>query len=86
MHICKNFFWISDQMHDFISFFLFSISFFNEKWYNNIVFNKISFIFKHGKQQKYINFLKNQKLNALLLRQFIKLFVCLLFILIFIEY
>ena len=34
---------------------------------NYIVFNKIIFIFKHGKQQKYFNFLKNLKLNALLL-------------------
>lgn len=72
-------------MHDFLDFFSFSISFFSKEWYNNIVFNKIAFIFKHGKQQKYINFLKNQKLNALLLCQFIKLFVCLLFTN-FIEY
>ena len=79
MHFCKKFFRIYDQMHDFLGFFSFSISFFNKKWYNNIVFNKITFIFEHGKQQKYINFLKNQKLNALLLLQFIKLFVCLLF-------
>ena len=72
-------------MHVLIEIFDHIIPFSIKICYNNIVFNKNSYISRHGKQQKYINFFKNLKLNALLLDKFIQLIVCLL-LKIFIEY
>ena len=84
MHFCYKKIQIFDLMHILNIFLWIFIYFFYFFCYNDIVFNKILLkiilFLSMTKSKNLFNFLKSEKLNALLLIRYIWIYVCLLFI------